>query len=375
MIQQELLDQLILLRRQLHMNAELSGSENNTRSIVSSFIRSCRPDKIIPEIGKTGIAFVYEGSKKGPVLLLRSDMDAVPVDEVSGPKWKSLNPDVSHKCGHDGHMAIMAGLAAMLAMVKPACGSAVLLFQPSEENGKGAFDVINDPEFSAIEPDFALALHNVPGFDSGSVLLKEGTFSMASKGLRIMFRGISAHACNPAAGVDPTPAVANFIDKAAMGKSGVTICHVQSGEPSFGLCPGFAHVYITVRAESSAVIQSLCDDLISEAGRECEKYGLTLKYDFHDEFPETKNNKEVISLCRKAAALSQLKVKNISNPFAWSEDFGYFTGSYKAALIGLGAGKNVPPLHHPGYDFPDDVILPGVSLLYNIVHTFLSSEK
>lgn len=375
MIRKELLEQLILLRRQLHMYAELSGSEKNTVSLLHKFVRSCHPDKTIAEIGKTGIAYVYHGSKKGPVLLLRSDMDAVPVPETTDLQWSSLNQGVSHKCGHDGHMTIMAGLAALLAENKPKCGTVVLLFQPSEENGKGAFDVINDPKFSAIEPDYAVALHNVPGYEQGTVLIKEGTFSMASKGLRLVFRGIGAHACNPSGGVDPTPALLQFVEKAALGRSGITVCHVQSGEPSFGLCPGSAHVYITVRAESSTSIQNLCDDLIAAAGKACEKYGLSLKYDFHDEFPETRNDRQVISCCRKAAALSGLSIKKLTQPFSWSEDFGYFTQHYKGALIGLGAGKNIPPLHHPGYDFPDEIISNGVSFLYHSVQSILDCRS
>ena len=375
MVANDLLEKLILLRRQLHMHAELSGNEKETVSVVNKFVRLCNPDRIIPEIGKTGIAYIYKGSKKGPVLLVRSDMDAIPIPETSNLQWSSLNQGVSHKCGHDGHMAILAGLAALLSENKPVAGTVVLLFQPSEENGKGAFDVINDHRFSAIEPDFVIGLHNVPGYDKGSILLKEGTFSMASKGLRLIFRGIGAHACNPSGGVDPTPALIEFVEKTALGKMGVTVCHLQSGEPSFGLCPGSAQVFLTIREERSTAIQNICDDLTAAAARVCEKYGLTLKSDFHDEFPETRNDKEVISFCRKAAGLSGLKTVKRDQPFTWSEDFGYFTQNYKGALLGLGAGKNTPPLHHPGYDFPDEIIPDGVNFLYHTVQVITGEGK
>ena len=380
MIPSDLLEKLSQLRRQLHINAELSGNEKKTVTILNQFIRNYSPDKIIPEIGKTGIAYIYNGIKSGPVLLIRADLDAVPIQEPREIRWASINAGVSHKCGHDGHMAILAGLAAMLSEKRTEYGKVVLLFQPSEENGKGAFNVINDKNFSQIEPDYAVALHNIPGFEMGTVLLKKGTFSLASKGIRFAFYGISSHACEQAKGINPLFSVTEFIT--AVKKyadinnisSNVTVCHVQIGEPSFGLCPGFANVYITVRAQSGAAIQTITDDLIMTARKECEKNSITLKCDFHDEFPETSNNSTVVDFCKKTALTAGLKTKELKNPFSWSEDFGYFTSNYKGTLVGLGSGLTTPPLHHPNYDFPDELIPFGVHFLFNLTKKNLKTE-
>lgn len=375
MVSRELYEKLVQLRRNLHMNAELSGREKQTVSIINQFIHYYNPDKIISDIGKTGIAYIYKGIKKGPVLLLRADLDAVPFNESREIQWASLNAGASHKCGHDGHMAILAGVAALLSENKPACGSVVILFQPSEENGKGAFDVINDKNFSLIEPDYAVALHNVPGFNPGSLIIKEGVFSQASKGIRFLFQGIDSHASEPEKGISPVPAVTAFLEKfqkIVFKNSEAAICYVSIGEPSFGVCPGNAKVHITVRAGSSAAIQETAEDLTMIARKECEKYGITNKRDFHDEFPETRNNPELISVCLKTAKSLKIETVRPEMPFRWSEDFGYFTSDYKAALIGLGAGKNIPPLHHPNYDFPDEIIPKGIDFLNGLIRSILS---
>lgn len=370
-------DKLIAFRKKLHQHAERSGNEYKTAEIVDHFFHKCEPDEKMTGIGKTGIAYIYNGIKKGPTILFRADMDAVPVQESGDRPWKSLDAGTSHTCGHDGHMAMLAGFGLWLRNNKLNKGRIVLLFQPAEENGSGAFSIINDPRFSAIEPDVALALHNIPGYTAGTLLLKEGVFALASKGIRFMFQGITAHASDPSKGISPIPAVLNFIRKgqdyaSTPGLPGsIAICHVRAGDASFGVCPGEAVVHVTVRAGSAGAMQTLCDELIAMAAKESGTCGVVLRYDFHDEFPETSNNADLISLCRKAATDSGLKTKRLKQPFSWSEDFGYFTSQYRAALIGIGAGTNHPPLHHPGYDFPDTILSTGIKFYVHIARQIL----
>ncbi|PKP22256.1 MAG: amidohydrolase [Bacteroidetes bacterium HGW-Bacteroidetes-21] len=375
-VPEDLLEKLTTLRRKLHSIPELSGREKQTVTILNQFVRNYGPDKIIPEIGKSGLAYIYKGAKEGPTILLRADMDAVAIHETSEIHWASIHPGVSHKCGHDGHMAILAGVAALLFEQRPEKGRIVLLFQPSEENGKGAFEVINDSRFSAIEPDVAIALHNLPGFEMGTLLLREGVMAMASKGIRFVFQGIDSHASEPEKGISPLPVMTAFIDfvenmKAQLqSRAVITTCHMQLGEPSFGVNPGQGVIHLTVRTETASAMQDVCDELIMQAGNLAQKSGVMLKTDYHDEFPETKNNKDLIQEIQNAALKSRIKVATLSKSFKWSEDFGYFTRDYKGALIGLGSGTNQPPLHHPLYDFPDEAIEPGLRILFEILKDY-----
>ena len=184
-------------RRILHRYAERSGEEKQTATIVREFLEDCEPDQLITNIGGNGLAALYQGQTSRPTILIRADMDALPIPETVDLPHRSQTPEVSHKCGHDGHTAIVAGLAARFHEQRPTRGSVVLLFQPAEETGQGARQVLDDPKFSQFQPDFVFALHNLPGALKGQVLLREGTFASASKGLIIQLKGATSHASEP----------------------------------------------------------------------------------------------------------------------------------------------------------------------------------
>lgn len=156
--------EIIELRQTLHQNHEVSNQEFNTSERIANFINSLSLSKAIP-LSKTGLAFVFKGEKPGKTILFRSELDALPIAEKSSLIYTSVNQKVAHVCGHDGHMAILAGLAQGIAKKPPEYGKVVLLFQPAEEVEQGAKDVIEYPAFQAIEPDFMDALHNIPGIE------------------------------------------------------------------------------------------------------------------------------------------------------------------------------------------------------------------
>jgi metal-dependent amidase/aminoacylase/carboxypeptidase family protein len=142
------IDSLMALRRDLHKNAELSGKEINTRQIILDFIHHSAPHKIISPIGGHGLVCIFQAGSAGPTLLFRAEMDALPIQEKNEHHYKSATSDVSHMCGHDGQMAILAGLAGLLHTHPPKRGEIILLFQPAEETGQGASAILNDPEFN-----------------------------------------------------------------------------------------------------------------------------------------------------------------------------------------------------------------------------------
>jgi amidohydrolase len=162
---------IIDLRLKLHRMPELAGQEFKTAKQIEKFISKYKPDKVI-DLAQTGKAFVFDSSKEGKTIMFRAELDALPIPESHDFLNHSLIEGNAHKCGHDGHMAILAGLAEAISQNRPKKGKVVLLFQPAEETLKGAIEVIDCPQFKEIEPDFIFAIHNLPGFEENSVTLQ-----------------------------------------------------------------------------------------------------------------------------------------------------------------------------------------------------------
>ena len=225
-------------------------------------LKALGPDQILTGLGRweepdgskmggSGIAVVFDSGQEGPTLLFRCELDALPIQECSELPYRSERDVKAHLCGHDGHMAIMLGLAMRLSEQRPEKGRVVLLFQPAEETGKGARAVVSDPAFAEIRPDYAFALHNLPGLALGTVQLKSGAMCCASRGIRLRFTGKTSHASMPQDGTSPLEAMI-AVSKALMSLSNglepgqqlddayklVTITHLSVGEPCFGVSPG-----------------------------------------------------------------------------------------------------------------------------------------
>lgn len=375
------LQQLIAFRQRLHQHPELSGKEVETAKKIKEFLKKFSPDQIYENLGGAGLAAVYRGSGTGPTVLLRADMDALPIDETNDFDYKSKNKGVAHKCGHDGHSAILSGVAQALHQQPPARGRVVLLFQPAEETGQGAQRVIDDPKFAELQPDYAFALHNLPGFAAGTVVVRNRHFAAASKGMIIRLTGKTSHAANPEHGISPAMAVADIIKELtglSMEKRGfndfklITVIHTRLGEIAFGTSPGYAEVMATLRSFRNDDMQQLTDKALAIAEKAADQYRLHEKIEWREEFPATVNNQECVDIIRQTAARNNLKIEEPETPFRWSEDFGYFTSEYKGAMFGIGSGKNHPELHHPDYDFPDEIIPQAIGMFDGIIRNILA---
>ena len=360
--------------------AELGGSEKVTASTIATYLESVSPDRIVTGIGGFGIVAVYEGGNPGPSVLVRCELDALPIDEHLDIPHKSKTDGVAHKCGHDGHMAILAGLAEHLHANNPVRGRVLLLYQPSEETGEGAARVLADDTFRPFAPDFAIALHNLPGYTRGQVVLRNGTFASASTGLKIALRGKTSHAAEPEAGNSPALAVAQLMQVlSAMPQfhtslhesAKVTVIHARLGEEAFGTSPGEAQVMATLRAHRQDVIDRLMAKAVSIAERTAASFDLEVETLRVEPFPATVNDDGVVEVIEQSARALGLPVRREEHPFAWSEDFGHFTNRARGALFGLGSGEKQPALHHPDYDFPDELIPAGVDMMSGVVGRLL----
>lgn len=375
--------QIVSFRHELHQNPETSGSEKSTAARIEAWLQSFKPDALITKLGGFGIAAVYDAGA-GPVVLFRAELDALSLTETDPKAHKSLFPGVSHLCGHDGHMATLLGLAQYYCGNRPAQGKVVLLFQPEEETGAGALKVLSDTRFHSLKPDYVLALHNLPGFPLHRVLIKSGCFAAASKGMRIHFTGRTSHAAEPEKGLSPVNALAEFINRSSKlvsdfnknaGFGLLTIIHIKMGEPAFGTNPAEAEILLTLRAYDNENLSRLTAKTEQLACLITKKHKLAAKTSYTESFPATINDPQTVEIVENAAGKAGLSVYVLSQPFKWSEDFGHFTACFKGALIGFGSGESHPALHSAAYDFPDELIPTGVSLLTNIYEEVCNQQQ
>lgn len=352
-------------RRRLHQNPEISNEEEKTAQAVVDFLADTRPDKVLTGLGGHGVAAVYDSGKPGPTLLFRSEIDALPIEELSGLPHASRVPGKSHMCGHDGHTAIVASMGRQLGRERPARGRVVLMFQPAEETGNGAAGVVADPRFGEIAPDFAFSVHNLPGVPLGEVRLKPGVVNCASRGIRIMLEGKTAHSSMPETGVSPMPAISELMPALpALGRATfadddfamVTVTHAEMGEAVFGIAPGHAEVWATLRTRQDERMADLCAAAEALVTKTAAAHGLAPTWTYHEVFVASVNAPEAVEHLRQALREEGVLHGEEALPMRASEDFGLFGHNAPSAMFFLGAGERHPALHNPDYDFPDDLI-------------------
>ncbi len=346
------------LRRRLHGLAELSGREERTAEALCDFLGDHSPDLLLTGLGGYGLAALYEGEAPGPRVMMRCDMDAVPGADGS--------PE--HLCGHDGHMAMVSSLAPLLRRERPAAGSVVLLYQPSEETGQGASAVLADPDFERVRPDLVFGLHNIPGRPLGEVMSRAGTFASTARSLALHLSGRTSHASAPELGVSPAAALSAIlaawpaVPRSVVGPSEmalVTVVHARLGEVALGTTPGEATVIATLRARDESVMRLLSERCLSVGMGIASAHGLRVEHEWLEEFPCTVNDPDAVASVERAAAAAGLRYRRMEAPFDWTEDFGRLTAVLPGAMAGLGAGAGCPPVHHAGYVFPDGLLEQG----------------
>ena len=374
------LAQLTGLRHALHQIPEVSGAEEKTAAYIATYLRAYAPDRLLTGLGGHGVAAVYDGAAEGPTVMIRCELDGLPIEELSDQPYRSTHAGRGHLCGHDGHMTMVAALAEDLAGKRPARGRVVLMFQPAEETGKGAPAVVADPAFGEIAPDYAFSLHNLPGLAVGQIALCRGPANCASRGMRIRLSGRTSHAAAPQDGVSPAGAMAQLLP--GLGALGggtdlgpdyalVTLTHARLGEATFGIAPGEGEVWATLRTVNDTRMARLIEEATALVGKVCAEQGLGHEISFDDVFEACTNNPEAVAVLQKACERVGLGVAMQDRPQRWSEDFGQFGKGAKAAMFWLGSGEDQPQLHNPDYDFPDAAIPVGAGLFRAVVSELL----
>ena len=369
------MESLIRLRKELHKNPELSGKEQQTSERILAFLEKYKPDECHTQIGKTGIIAIYHGEEEGKTLLFRCELDALPIKELNNFEHQSVHKGVAHSCGHDGHMAILCGLATVLAQKKLARGKVILLFQPSEENGKGAAKVMKNEFFKTLQPDFVFALHNLPNFPKNQIVVKENAFTCAVVSLKIVLQGKTAHAGEPENGINPAVAMAEIIQQFhTLNQPNlqqndftlVTPIFSSMGKKAYGVSAGNAEVHFTIRCKNNAGIKEFQKILVEKVNAVSKLHQLKSSVKWIEPFYANENNPAAVQLIADGTKKLGYNLLKTEIPFRWGEDFGLFTAHYAGALFGLGAGLETPDLHNPDYDFPDEIIATGIKVFYQI---------
>lgn len=373
------------LRRNLHEHPELSGVEEQTAERIAAQLEGTGPDQMIRGLGGTGIAAVYNGKTDGETWLFRAELDALPIPEADDLPHASRVPGVSHKCGHDGHMTALIGLARKLSVMREGLrGRVVLLFQPAEEIAAGAFAVSAEARFQELRPDRVFAWHNLPGYPLGSVIIRNGVFASASRGLVVRLTGATSHAAHTEDGVSPLPVFSHLVsqlprlpqdcvrfDRAAR----VTLIHARLGEVAFGTSPGEAEVMATFRTHHEADMDRLVERAETMIASVADAHGLQVQMEWRDIFPATVNDSQAADDVRSVAGKLNIPVIEVASPFPWSEDFGVFSGEVPGALFGIGSGETHPQLHHPTYDFPDNLLERSVDVMSELIRQGMMDQN
>ena len=370
--------ELVRLRKELHQHPELSGQEKWTSARIISELQIFNPDQLMENLGGFGLAaiFIPENGRFDKTILFRAELDALPLHESSDLPHSSKNSGVMHACGHDGHMAILLGLAKKIRKKTFSDKRYILLFQPSEETGRGAGQLLHDDRFKDLRIDCGYALHNLPGFRENSVYIKYGTFACASAGFEIVFKGKASHAAYPEQGVNPALTVAGFIreishelshffEDDSNGKH--TFTFIKMGEPAFGMSPGEAKVGITVRASTDEKLKEafkLTESAVSQSGKHFKG---TITLSRKEPFTAVINHQDGVDKVKKATQELGLQIEELTDPLPWSEDFGEFGKKFPVTLFGIGAGMNGSPLHSETYDFNDRLIETGIHIFEKIM--------
>lgn len=365
------LERVTELRNRLHAIAEPSGAEHRTRALLHGFFQRHRAAWCGTEHAGGSLSWMLRGREPGPTLVLRCELDGVPL-----PGDTPGSPVARHRCGHDGHMAMLAGLGLLLLRRPPKRGRVVLLFQAAEENGEGALKVVGDGGFRALQPDLILALHNLPRRPMGQVVLRSGSMCCASRGLEIDLFGRPAHAAQPELGRSPAPVLARLIEVIGQMQAGsddggpvcmATLVGARLGERHFGTTPDRALLWVTLRTDADAAMDDLCATIAHKVADLAARHELRFQCHWRDVFPAVVNDAAGCELVRAAACAAGLPSEELTAPFRWSEDFAHYARAGRAVLAGIGSGAHCAPLHDRDYLFPDALLPTGVKLLAGVI--------
>jgi amidohydrolase len=367
---EELTPQLIAWRRDFHRHPEIAFEEHRTSSVLREFMEQL--GLTVESFAKTGMRGVLEGQPGGRTVALRADMDALPLKEEGEKEYISQNPDAAHACAHDGHMAVMMGVAQLLSQRKDQFkGNVVFLFQPSEERiPGGAKKMIEEGAFEGVDAVFGL--HFWQPLPTGQVGAVKGAMMAQPDQFSIRIKGKGGHGSMPHTTVDPILVASNLVVNIQSIvsrnidplKPVVVSFGTVNGGTIYNIIPSQVELTGTVRTFDAA-LQALAEKRLREITEEtCKTFGASAKFEYEKGYPPLINDEAMVDFVLEVTqkVLGKDSVVEI-DPVMGGEDFAYFLQKAPGTFLFFGMGDGMEfPHHHPGFDM-DEKALPQAVLL------------
>jgi len=370
------------LRHALHRAPELGFQVHATAGELAERLAAAGLE-VVTGVGRSGVVATLRRGNGERAIGLRADMDALPITEANTFAHRSTMAGRFHGCGHDGHSAMLLGAALQLAEHGAFDGTVQFVFQPDEENGRGAQAMIDDGLFERFPMDAIFGLHNLPGMPPGHFATRTGPFTAFEEVFEIVIEGRGGHASAPDRAIDPVVAGAQVVlalqtivsRSLAPGDHGVVSVTGFVTDGARNVLPGRVTVTGDVRGYADRVgttvrqrMQEIVDGVTAAHGARA-----TLRYE--REFEPTNNTGPEVELAARAArAVDAASVDAACEPMGFSEDFARFLRHRPGCFMLLGNGTEgaaAAPLHSPHYDFNDEALPHGVSYWCSLVHEYL----
>lgn len=367
----ELHDEIIGWRRDFHQHPELMYEVHRTAARVAELLREFGCDDVVEGVGRTGVVGVIHGrdNSSGKVIGLRADMDALPIQEVTGVEYSSVVPGVMHACGHDGHTAMLLGAAKYLCETRNFNGTAVMIFQPAEEGGAGGLEMCRDGMMDRFGIQEVYGMHNMPDMPVGTFGIRPGALLASSDDFVITVTGKGGHAAEPHATIDTTlvashlvVALHNIVSRHVdpLKRVVLTVGTFESDSAASNI---IAHKVVlggTVRTLDKEYRQSVEKRIREVAQGTALAHGAAIDIDWQPGYPATVNTPENTGYAARVAHSISDDVDDNADPILPSEDFSYMLEERPGAYIFMGNGDSAA-CHHPAYNFNDDAIPYGAS--------------
>jgi hippurate hydrolase len=366
-------------RHDIHAHPELLYDVHRTAATVADKLRAFGCDEVVTGVGRTGVVGVIRGAKPGgekKVIGMRADMDALPIEEQTGLPYKSTVPGKMHACGHDGHTAMLLGAAKYLAETRNFSGTAVVIFQPAEEGGAGGKAMVDDGLMTRFGIQEVYGMHNYPGIPTGEFALRPGPLMAAADHFMIELEGKGGHAARPHIAIDTVLVGAQIVTQVQsivsrnvdpLESAVVSICMFQAGTTD-NVIPQTALLRGTVRSLTPEVRDLVQGRLAHMVEGIAALHGAKAKLTYHRGYPVTRNHADQAAFAASVAGevVGSSKVNPDVAPVMGAEDFSFMLLERPGAFIFIGNGDSAG-LHHPAYNFNDDIIPIGASYWARLV--------
>lgn len=378
--------EMIETRRHIHAHPEVSNQEFETTKLIEARLKEYGVEVV--DIGmKTGVVGLLKGAKPGRTVAIREDIDALPMPEETGLPFASKNPGVCHSCGHDIHTTVLLYLAKVLPMIKDElAGNVLFLFQPAEEGGGGARQMVEREFYKVSKPDAFIGLHTSPKIPAGTIALKKGPASASSDRIEIKVTGHGGHGAHPENFVDPIAISAYLITQLQTIISrvnnpitpGVLTIGTINGGTAANIVPDTVTMTASLRSldpNSRDLMQREIDSIVEHCCKAMRGHGETT---WIKGTPTLVNDDKVVDDIEAAAkkVIGADKIYWTKNPSMGSEDFSYMFPAYgPGAQFGLGTANDDPNtqigLHNSKNVFDESCLAVGVAVITQYVRDFL----